>query len=87
MIKDFSKNIVHFIPLLGILLFSTLGFWFFSYNREFQFAIAAATSVSYVVWGVVHHIIHKDFNWSVFLEYFCISIIGFVILSFMIMRA
>lgn len=75
-----SKDLVHYLPLFGILTISAIGIVNFSYDPEFQRAIAVSTAASYVAWGTVHHIIHKDLNLGVFLEYIGISFIGLIMI-------
>jgi hypothetical protein len=87
MISDFSRHIAHYAPLLGIFVFSILGFLLFSYNRDFQIAIIGAASVSYVIWGVIHHLIHRDFHIQILFEYVVIAVFGFFVLWFLVVRA
>lgn len=79
--KDFTKHISHYIPLMGIFAAGMIGFWIFAYDRQFQFAVSLAVVVSYVVWGIVHHIIHKDFCLEIFFEYLMFAAVGFLILA------
>ena len=85
--KRIVKHIPYYTPLIGIFLAGALGFVFFSYDRVFQVAISIAVAVSYVVWGVVHHLIHKDLYWEVVVEYLVVASLGLVILFSLIFRA
>lgn len=80
MIQKHSKHLPHYLPLIGIFVISIIGFLTFRYDPGFQRAVAASTAIAYVTWGVVHHIIHKDFNLIVLLEYVGISFIGLIII-------
>ena len=77
--KYFSKHLPHYLSLLGIFILGVLGFVIFSYDKGFQIAILAAIAISYVVWGIIHHSIHKDLYLAVVLEYIAVAILGFVI--------
>lgn len=81
MMKDFTKHIAHYVPLMGIFMAGTVGFWLFAYDRQFQLAVSIAVTVAYVVWGVVHHIIHKDLCLEIFFEYLMFAAVGFLILA------
>lgn len=70
----------HYISLIGILIAGIVGFYFFSYDRFFQIGIAVALAASYVSWGIIHHIIHKDICLAVILEYITVAILGVVML-------
>jgi EamA domain-containing membrane protein RarD len=85
--KKFSRDIQHYLPLVGILVAGLVGFIVFSYDRNFQVAIAVAVAISYVVWGLVHHHIHKDLHASVVIEYLAIAVIGLVAVFSVLFRA
>ena len=64
MIKSTSKHLPHYAGLFGIFIVTILGFAAFGYDKAFQYALAFAVVVSYIVWGIVHHWIHKDLTAS-----------------------
>ena len=64
-----------------------IGFWYFGYDRMFQMAVAVALAVSYVVWGVVHHYIHKDLYLSVVIEYIVVATLGLVLVFSLVFRS
>lgn len=85
--KKISQHIKHYLPLIGILLTGIFGIITFSYDRLFQAAIALAVAVSYFVWGIIHHHLHRDLHLSVVLEYFAIAALGIVIVFSLLFRA
>lgn len=87
MMKNITKHLLHYLPLIGGLLAGSLAFWSFSYNRAFQIVIAVAMTVFYVIWGVVHHAIHKDLHLSTVVEYIVIASLGLIIIFSLIFRA
>lgn len=80
MIKSTTKHIQHYAGLFGIFIFAILGFAVFSYDQAFQYALAFAVVVAYIVWGIVHHWLHKDLTASVVIEYVAIGILGLVVI-------
>jgi hypothetical protein len=64
-----------------------LGYINFSYDKAFQIAIVVATAAGYVVWGIVHHYIHKDLHLSVIIEYILIAFLGVFIAASLVFRA
>lgn len=84
--RDLTKHLPHYFSLFGILLAGFAGLILFSYNKNFQVGIAIATAVSYVSWGIVHHYLHKDLHFEVFVEYLAMSILGLTILFTLILR-
>jgi hypothetical protein len=72
--------------LTGILLAGFAGLVLFSYDKNFQSAVAVATALAYVSWGVVHHIHHKDLHLETLLEYVAVAILGLTILFSLILH-
>lgn len=73
------KHFVHYLSLVGVLIFGSFGFYLFPYDRYFQTVIVVALALSYVSWGIIHHIVHKDICMSVVVEYITVAILGIVI--------
>ncbi len=84
--KNFGKHLSHYLPLLGIFSLGVAGFVFFDYDRFFQMALAVAVAASYVVWGLIHHYLHRDLHLSVVIEYLIIACLGVVIVFSLIYR-
>lgn len=82
-----SKHLPHYLSLFGIFAAAIVGFIVFSYDRDFQVAIAVAVSASYFVWGVVHHSMHKDLEIKVVLDYLVVALLGMVTLLSLIYRS
>ncbi|MEK7061527.1 MAG: hypothetical protein AAB954_02600 [Patescibacteria group bacterium] len=85
--KGISKHLPHYFVLFGLLFGGILAFVLFSYDRAFQVIVAVAVAVSYVIWGLVHHFIHKDLYFSVVLEYLAIAALGLVMVFSLILRS
>lgn len=84
--KTISGHIYHYVPLLGIFLAGLTVFVSFYYDVKFQLAAAIAVSIAYVVWGVVHHYLHRDLYWEVVFEYVIYAAVGLLILTSIIFR-
>ena len=85
--KTFANHLPHYLTLIGILFAGFVGLTLFSYDKNFQLAIAVSVAASYVAWGVVHHILHKDFRLEVFLEYLAVAILGLTIIFSLVIRS
>jgi EamA domain-containing membrane protein RarD len=85
--KKLTRDIQHYLPLVGIFTAGLLGFVIFSYDKNFQAVISVAVATSYVVWGLVHHHIHRDLHTSVIVEYLAIAIVGLVAVFSVLFRA
>jgi len=85
--KSISKHLPHYFVLFGLLLTGVLAFILFSYDRAFQTIVSVAVAISYVIWGLVHHSIHRDLYFSVVLEYLAIAALGLVMVFSLILRA
>lgn len=85
--KKITKHLPHYLALLGILGAGVVGFYIFSYDRLFQAAVAVALAISYVAWGIVHHMIHDDLHPAVVIEYILVASLGLVIVFSLIFTA
>ena len=84
--KNMAKHLPHYLPLLGIFAFGILAFILFSYDASFQLAVVVAIAVSYVIWGIIHHHLHRDLHPSVIVEYLIVAALGVVLISSLILR-
>jgi hypothetical protein len=85
--KKVARDIQHYVPLFGILLATISGFIMFTYDKTFQMVVVVSSAIAYVIWGVVHHHIHKDLHLPVVIEYILIAALGIVIVFSLIFRA
>lgn len=82
-IRDFS----HYLSLIAIFLAGFFAFVTFRFDRPFQLGVILATAIGYVVWGIIHHLIHKDLYLSVVIEYIVIALLGIVLVLSVILRS
>lgn len=85
--KSFFKHLSHYLPLVGIIAVGVIGIIAFSYDKFFQAAIGVSVACAYVVWGVIHHHLHKDLHLSVIIEYIIIAALGVLVLFSVLYRA
>lgn len=85
--KKFAKDLSHYVSLIGVFLAAIFGFVVFSYDKAFQMAIAFGVAGAYVTWGVVHHVIHRDFDATILAEYLAIAALGLIIVFSLLVRA
>ncbi len=83
----FAKHLPHYASLIGIFLAAIVAFNFFSYDKFFEVGVAVATAAAYVVWGLIHHAIHRDLYLVTIIEYISIAILGLVVILSVIYRA
>lgn len=84
--KSFARDASHYIILFSILIAGFAGLILFSYDKNLQVSIAIIAGVAYVTWGLIHHHIHKDLHFEVFMEYLAVAVLGTVILFSLILR-
>ncbi|OGM28313.1 hypothetical protein A2801_02550 [Candidatus Woesebacteria bacterium RIFCSPHIGHO2_01_FULL_41_10] len=81
------NHLPHYLPLIGVFTAGALAFWLFSYDKQFQAAVAISVAVAHITWGLIHHFIHRDLTISVFLEYVAISILGLAAVLSIVFRS
>lgn len=73
-----ENMLVHYLPLVAIMIAAILGFVLFSHDSALEISLAIATGVSYFVWGMVHHYVHHDLTVDIVVEYLVICIFGVI---------
>ncbi len=73
------KHLPHIASLYAIFIVAAIVFIAFSYNKAVQVAAIAAAASAYLVWGIVHHLIHNDLTIPVIIEYIAFALLGFVV--------
>jgi hypothetical protein len=74
-----SNHVIHYIPLVLILLLGLGGVTLYQYDTNIQRALIVATAAGYVIWGVIHHKLHEELSFEIFLEYLFVAIIGCIL--------
>lgn len=79
----FKTNIAYYFSLVVILI---LGFYLSlqtAYDKQLQFLTFVLTACCYVVWGIVHHIVHHDLTAKIVIEYVLIGSLGMAVVLFL----
>jgi len=85
--EDIRFHLSHYVSLLVILNIGVGAFFFFRFNPTYQAVIVVLTSVSYVLWGVVHHLLCEDLHLKVILEYILLALLANLLVLSLIFRA
>lgn len=75
-----SVHAIHFIILILILLGSAGAFLFLQGNHTSQLIVGVLTAVSYVAWGIIHHMLQKDLHTKIVVEYVLMGAIAIALL-------
>lgn len=74
--KHLLHRIPYYFPLISIFLVAIVGFIAFQFDRTFQMYIVVSVAVSYCLWGIVYHILHKNLTIEIVFEYIIVSVLG-----------
>lgn len=85
--KHFSQQLNHYLPLLGIICATIVGFILFPTDKSFKEVIMIASAAAYVSWGIVHHMHHKDLTLMILVEYMAVALLGVVIVFSVLFRS
>lgn len=75
----------HFFYYLSLLIILGVGFFTSSLlggQKNYQIMLLVFTGFCYVLWGVIHHVMHHSFSFKIMLEYIAISILGVSLVIF-----
>lgn len=88
--KSHSPHKLHipdFLILIIILIVGSTLVLVFNTNRYLQLISVVGLSLSYFLWGMIHHLKSKDHHWYIILEYFLVAALGAAILLPIIINA
>ena len=75
-----KTHILHFIVLVFIILSGAAMFFMAQGNAFLQLTIGLVTSVAYIAWGIIHHMMQGDLHRKVVIEYVFIGLLAIVLL-------
>lgn len=78
----FGKDLEYYISLSIILGLGLLFVILSAPNKGLQLMFISLTTLFYVLFGIVHHLINHDISLGIVLEYVVIGILGISILFF-----
>lgn len=76
-----QQNMLHLLILFFILGGGLFTFWTARGNVPLQLAIGAVTTVAYVAWGILSHVITRNLHRKVVIEYVLVGLIALVLLA------
>lgn len=84
--KDFAHHPLHYFSLLCVMLIGLWGIFWFDHNSAVQLAIMVSLAISYVIWGVLHHLQHRDLHARIIFEYLLVAIFSILIFGSLLFR-
>lgn len=73
-------HIMHFIVLVLMLAVGTGMFMAAHGNTVLQLVIGVVTSIAYIAWGIIHHVMQGDLHRKVVIEYIFVGSIAIILL-------
>ena len=84
MIERIKLHIGYYASLIAILAFGFLLVSLAFPNRELQILAAILTTLLYIFWGIIHHLINHDLHTKIVVEYVLIGILGLAMIFFIL---
>lgn len=78
--KMISHKHLHLLILCIILGFSLFTFTLLGGRRDLQFLVGFMSALSYVMWGIIYHIIERDLYPRVVIEYVLVAAVGMILM-------
>lgn len=75
-----QQSYLHTFVLILMLLISAGVVWYARGQTQIQILVGIITSIAYVGWGVIHHILKGDLHPRVVIEYVLVGLIAIVLL-------
>lgn len=83
MLKRISEHTIYYASLIAMLTLSFL-LAYSSSDRTFQIGVIVATTLFYVLWGIMHHLMNHDLHMKIVIEYILIGVFGLSIIFFLL---
>lgn len=77
-----GRDLEYYVSLSVILGLGLLFVILASPNKNLQLILIVLTTLFYILFGIVHHLINHDISLSIVLEYLIIGVLGISILFF-----
>ena len=84
MLEKIKLHFGYYVSLIVMLAVGFLVIYLSAPNRTLQIAAAILTTISYVFWGIIHHLINHDLHTKIVVEYVLIGILGLTMIVFII---
>ena len=81
--KKLEKHIGYYISLFAI-LGTGFAIIFLSFDRSLQILSLVLTAFFYVLWGIIHHLIHHNLTAKIVVEYSLMGALGIAIVFFIL---
>lgn len=78
------KHLFYYIALALICLLSVILVKALNFSKQEQFFIVVFLGFFYVLWGVLHHILHHNLRLRIFIEYIVIAMFGIAVTVFIL---
>lgn len=75
----FNKGEYSFLALISTLY--TLAVFHYQTVPQYIFLATSIFAITYMIWGIIHHIKAKNLSFRIMLEYFLVAILGVAIVS------
>jgi uncharacterized membrane protein (UPF0136 family) len=76
-----KSNAFHYLVLFILLSAGIIGYFSVRGNNTQQLMVGVITSISYMIWGFIHHRINRDLHLKVVIEYILIGCIAMILLA------
>jgi hypothetical protein len=83
MLKAISEHVIYYTSLIAILSISFL-LAYSSTDRGFQIGVIIFTTLFYILWGIMHHLLNHDLNTKIVIEYILIGAFGLTTIFFLL---
>ncbi|OGH20134.1 MAG: hypothetical protein A3D74_02545 [Candidatus Levybacteria bacterium RIFCSPHIGHO2_02_FULL_37_13] len=84
MLERIKLHLGYYISLIAILAFGFLFVALASPNRGLQITASIFTTLLYVFWGIIHHMLNHDLHAKIVVEYVLIGVLGVTMIIFIL---
>ncbi|PIP74848.1 MAG: hypothetical protein CO135_02975 [Candidatus Levybacteria bacterium CG_4_9_14_3_um_filter_35_16] len=83
--KKNQNHLGYYISLIAIIIMSAVLVILNMGNKELQIIIFILTTIFYIIWGILHHLLNHELSSKIIIEYILIGAVGISIIFFVFM--
>ncbi|HLD26933.1 MAG TPA: hypothetical protein VJB63_03185 [Patescibacteria group bacterium] len=83
--NEIKIHIFEYLLLTTIAVFFVFLLSLFKGESQSQFIIMVFFAITYLAWGIIHHIIHHTFHLKIVIEYILIAALGIFLLQILLL--
>lgn len=85
LVGEIKTHLLEYLLLTTIAVFFIFLLSFFKGDRQNQYMVMVFFAIAYLIWGIIHHSIHRTLHVKIVIEYILIVALGLLLLHIVLL--